>query len=62
MWDDMNLAFLGSGFPLFYNFLKYCMIMLVFFICISGISNLNSNMNGKFCMKDLEVQNKTNEK
>jgi hypothetical protein len=26
--NSKELAFLGEGFPLFYNFLKFCMVML----------------------------------
>ena len=52
----MDLGFLGSGFPLFYNYIKYCCLMLASLFIIEGIPNLVRNLNGSFCDKtDLEV-------
>ncbi len=35
--NTKELAFLGEGFPLFYNFLRYCIVMLVTLILDDGI-------------------------
>ena len=45
----MDLSFMGSGFPCFYNFLRYCILMLVACMSISGIYNIYTNYKGNFC-------------
>ena len=47
--DYMDLSFMGSGFPLFYNFLKWCFIILLVFCLSNGVYTLYSNYNGAFC-------------
>lgn len=41
--DVMDLGFLGSGFPLFYNYIKYCCLMLFSLLMIQGVPNLIIN-------------------
>jgi len=54
--DIMDLGFLGSGFPLFYNYIKYCCLMLFSLFVIQGIPNLVYNLKGDFCNKtELQV-------
>jgi hypothetical protein len=48
-----ELGFLGSGYPLFYNYLKYCVIMLISFFIIQGIPNIIFNSIGSFCHSTL---------
>lgn len=45
----MALSFLGSGFTLFYNYLRYCIIILFIQLCIKQIYNLYTNFNGTYC-------------
>lgn len=44
-----ELRFLGSGFPLFYNFILYCIGILLVLLISSGAFNLFSNYLGDFC-------------
>ncbi|KAL4476129.1 hypothetical protein ABPG74_009862 [Tetrahymena malaccensis] len=50
---SIQLGFLGSGFPLFYNYIQYCIIMLTCLLAIQGIPNLIYNYKGNFCDKTL---------
>jgi len=45
----MNLSFLGSGFPLFYNYMKYCIILLWIHIVVAEIYNIYTNYYGDYC-------------
>lgn len=47
--DIMDLSFMGSGFPCFYNFIKYCFIMLMSLLLLSGAWNLVTNYYGTNC-------------
>ncbi|CAD8069040.1 unnamed protein product [Paramecium sonneborni] len=47
--DPMALSFLGSGFALFYNYLKYCIIILFIQLLVKQIHNLYTNFNGSYC-------------
>ena len=38
-----RLSFLGSGLPLYFNFYKYCVIILVLLFSTSGDYNLITN-------------------
>lgn len=49
--DIDQLNFLGSGFPLFYNFIIYCLFMLFMLFVISGGYELATNYLGSFCNK-----------
>ena len=35
--NTKELAFLGEGFPLFYNFLKFCIVMMLVLMIDDGI-------------------------
>lgn len=45
----MQLSFLGSGFPLFYNFIVYCIFILFVNLIIKGGYNLITNLMGNYC-------------
>ncbi len=47
--DLLKLGFLGSGFPLFYNYLKNCILMLTSLFLFQGIPNILINSKGKYC-------------
>ena len=47
--DTMDLSFLGSGFPCFYNFIKYCLVMLMLLLSLSGIYNIYTSYGGTYC-------------
>ena len=44
-----KLDFLGPGFPLFYEFLIFCIICIFLLLCIQGIYGLATNPNGHAC-------------
>ncbi|CAD8188436.1 unnamed protein product [Paramecium octaurelia] len=48
--DIKSLKFLGAGFPLFYNFLKFC-ILLLCLQSLVAIFNVLSNYDGEFCQQ-----------
>ncbi|EAR87534.2 transmembrane protein, putative (macronuclear) [Tetrahymena thermophila SB210] len=50
--DPQQLNFLGSGYPLFYNFIIYCIFMLFTLFMISGGYNLFTNYLGNYCIAD----------
>ena len=50
--DTQQLNFLGSGYPLFYNFIIYCIFILFALFMISGGYNLFTNYLGNFCIAD----------
>jgi len=57
-----NLSFLGSGFPLFYNFIIYCIMILFIFYFMSGGFNMATNYLGTFCMNPAIPESKKGEK
>ena len=63
--DEVNLKsqpiefyFLGSGFPLFFCYLKYCIFLLVIMIISSGFYNLVSNLINHDCITPKEALTK----
>jgi hypothetical protein len=48
----MKLGFLGSGFPLFYNFIIYCIFILFIQLTVKGGYNLVTNVMSGYCQKD----------
>lgn len=50
--DTQSLNFLGSGYPLFYNFIIYCIFILFALFMISGGYSLLTNYLGNFCIAD----------
>lgn len=49
-WEPPNsLSFLGSGFPLFYNFMKFCILILLVQLCIKQFYNIYTNYHGTYC-------------
>lgn len=50
--DIKKFSYLGSGFPMFFSFLKLCVFLLVIVFCIAGIFNMVSNKyGGDNCLK-----------
>ncbi|CAK64341.1 unnamed protein product (macronuclear) [Paramecium tetraurelia] len=47
--NPMALSFLGSGFTLFYNYLKYCIIILFITLVTKQIYNLYTSYEGSYC-------------
>ena len=45
----MELKFLGSGYPMFYNFIKYCIYLLLTLFLLKGAPEVASNFMGTFC-------------
>lgn len=45
----VNLSFLGSGYPLYFNFIKYCVFIFLILLLTSGDFNLITNWMGKDC-------------
>lgn len=50
--SPMELNFLGSGFPLFYNFIVYCIFILFELMTIKGGYNLVTNIMGNYCLQE----------
>jgi hypothetical protein len=44
-----ELGFLGSGFPLFYNFIIYCIFILFIQLTVKGGYNLVTNVMSGYC-------------
>ena len=44
-----QLSFLGAGFPLFYNYVKYCIMILFLQILIASGYDLWTNIYGNYC-------------
>ena len=47
----MELGFLGPGFPLFYNFIIYCIFILFCQLSIKGGYNLVTNIMSGYCQQ-----------
>lgn len=47
--DPLKLLFLGSGYPLFFDFLKFCIYILITILTISGSYDLYKNYTGTEC-------------
>jgi hypothetical protein len=47
--DRMDLGFLGSGFPLFYNFIIWCIFILSANLIISAGYGIVANSLGNYC-------------
>ena len=47
--DPMALSFLGSGFTLFYNYLRYCILILFITLLTKQLYNLYTNYQGSYC-------------
>lgn len=45
-----DLQFLGSGFPLFFNYIRYCILLLSIEFAIKGAYNLYTNWLGSYCL------------
>lgn len=59
----MDLKFLGSGFPMFYNFIRYCIYMLLSLFLFEGAPNIVTNFMGTFCTStNMDAANWNNNK
>jgi len=47
--DPRDFKFLGSGFPLLYNWVKYCILILTVQFTFKGAFNLYTNLTGDYC-------------
>jgi hypothetical protein len=48
--DTKDLDFLGAGYPLYFDFLKYCIYILILLFLSTGAYNFFSNAElGKDC-------------
>lgn len=47
--STMELSFLGAGFPLFYIFLKVCILILTVQTFVKHVYNLATNIMGDYC-------------
>lgn len=45
-----ELSFLGSGYPLYFIFIKSCILILFLYMIPSGFYALVSNSNATFCI------------
>jgi hypothetical protein len=43
---------MGSGFPLFFGFIVYCMLLMLALLLIVGIHNLSENNDGEYCKEE----------
>ena len=48
--DIVDLGFLGTGYPLYFNFVKQCIFMLLIMFVTSSDYNLFSNLQGDDCV------------
>ncbi|EAS02885.2 kinase domain protein (macronuclear) [Tetrahymena thermophila SB210] len=51
-----TLSFLGSGYPLFFHYMKYCIIILGLIILTSGEYNILSNYYGHTCLSNKDIK------
>ncbi|KAL4444393.1 hypothetical protein ABPG74_016686 [Tetrahymena malaccensis] len=51
-----TLSFLGSGYPLFFHYMKYCIIILGLIILTSGEYNILSNFYGHTCLSNKDIK------
>ncbi|EAS04833.2 kinase domain protein (macronuclear) [Tetrahymena thermophila SB210] len=52
-----DLSFLGSGYPLYFSFLKYCEVFLCLILLTSGGYNMLTNaIYGQDCKEDNEIE------
>lgn len=46
LWcNPIKLSFLGAGYPLFFDFIKWCIVILLIIFCTSGFFNIVTNRN-----------------
>lgn len=53
-----DLVFLGPGFPLFFNFMKYGIGVLLIILMIAGLYNFVTNVESTDCNSELEILGK----
>jgi len=46
----VKFSYLGSGYPLFFHFIKYCVYMLLIMLITSGIIQIVINSTGTKCL------------
>jgi len=49
MVENVKLGHLGPGFPMYFQFIKFCILLLVWMLLTDGILILNDNLHGNFC-------------
>jgi hypothetical protein len=53
-----DLLFLGPGFPLFFEFMKYGIFMLFMIMLFAGLYNISTNIESDDCKKGLKIHDK----
>ena len=48
-----KLEFLGTGYPMYFNFFKFCGILLITLFLCEGLTAMLTNQKGGFCYEDL---------
>ena len=51
--STLKLSYLGSGYPLFFLFMKCCIVILASMLAIFGVAAMYYNYNGGACMDPL---------
>lgn len=52
--ETINFSFLGSGYPLYFHYIKYCIIILAIITLTSGEYNILSNYFGDNCHDSIQ--------
>ena len=47
--DPIELSHLGESYPLYFQFIKYCIGLLILMLVVNGIYNIASNAAGGYC-------------
>ena len=49
--NSKDFGYLGSAFPCYYMFVKYCGYLLIAMFLLCGIYNAATNIGGDYCVK-----------
>lgn len=47
--DILELSFMGAGYTLFLQYIKYTIFILIIYLFVSGIFGIISNIESNFC-------------
>ena len=51
--SSYHLKYLGAGYPILFNFYKFCIYLLCLSLLFDGIYNINLNRDGHFCSANI---------
>lgn len=51
--SSYHLKYLGAGYPILFNFYKFCIYLLCLSLLFDGIYNINQNKDGHFCSANI---------